>query len=222
MPLPELLDFIIDNRGKSVPTTDSGHVLIATNCIKNEYLYPVFDKVRYLSEDTYNTWFRAHLQPGDVIFVNKGTPGRVCMVPDPVNFCIAQDMMAFRVNNQMIYNKYLLAVLRSTEIQKHIHNYNVGDVIPHFKKSFLGELLIPLPLMEIQQKIGDIYFDISEKIFSNSNINHHLTGSMSETLSSPDIKRGKRVSRRVARRRFSIRLLITNSYKGAINFPIVI
>ena len=174
VPLPELLSFVVDNRGKTVPTAESGHILIATNCIKNEHLYPVFEKIRYLSDETYQTWFRAHPEPGDVIFVNKGTPGRVCMVPDPVGFCIAQDMIAFRAKKSKLYNKYLLAVLRSPEMQAQIHNYNVGDVIPHFKKSFLGELLIPLPSMEIQREIGDIYFDLSDKIALNTKINHHL------------------------------------------------
>lgn len=79
-PLSEVLSFIVDNRGKTVPTAETGIPLIATNCIKNNELYPVFDKVRYLSEDTYKNWFRAHPKPGDIIFVNKGTPGRVCLV----------------------------------------------------------------------------------------------------------------------------------------------
>jgi len=174
VPLTELLSFIVDNRGKTVPTADTGHVLIATNCIKNEALYPVFEKVRYLSDETYKTWFRSHPQPGDIIFVNKGTPGRVCMVPDPVNFCIAQDMIALRVDDSKIYNKYLFATLRWREIQAQIYNTNVGDVIPHFKKSFLDELLIPLPSMEIQRGIGDLYFDLSEKVANNTKINHHL------------------------------------------------
>lgn len=174
VPLTELLSFVVDNRGKTVPTAESGHVLIATNCIKNEALYPVFEKVRYLSNETYKTWFRSHPQPGDIIFVNKGTPGRVCMVPDPVNFCIAQDMIALRVDDSKIYNKYLFAVLRGREIQTQIYNTNVGDVIPHFKKSFLDQLLIPLPSMEIQRGIGDMYFDLSEKADNNTKINHHL------------------------------------------------
>ena len=174
VPLPELLSFIVDNRGKTVPTTESGHALIATNCIKNEHLYPVFEKIRFLSNETYTSWFRSHPEPGDIIFVNKGTPGRVCMVPNPVDFCIAQDMIAFRTNPNLLYNKYLLAVLRSAEIQTQINNFNVGDVIPHFKKSFLGELKIPLPNMTIQKEIGDIYFDLSEKIALNNRINKTL------------------------------------------------
>lgn len=202
VPLPELLSFVVDNRGKTVPTADSGHVLIATNCIRNEYLYPVFEKIRFLSEETYGTWFRSHPKPGDVIFVNKGTPGRVCMVPDPVNFCIAQDMIAFRANPEKLYNKFLLAVLRSSKIQTQIHNFNVGDVIPHFKKSFLGELRIPLPNMDMQIAIGDMYFNMSAKIDFNTKINNHLA-STSVTDSSPDMRRGKRASRILARCAFS-------------------
>ncbi len=117
VPLTELLISIVDNRGKSAPTAEKGIPLIATNCIKNDELYPVFEKVRYVSKETYDTWFRAHPKPGDIIFVNKGTPGRVCLVPNPVDFCIAQDMMAFRVNSEKVYNKYLFAVLRSSQFQ---------------------------------------------------------------------------------------------------------
>ena len=69
--LPSLLSFIVDNRGKTVPTSKTGHILIATNCIKNDHLFPVYEKVRFLSQETYDTFFRAHPIPGDIIFVNK-------------------------------------------------------------------------------------------------------------------------------------------------------
>lgn len=173
-PLPEILSFIVDNRGKTVPTTENGHILIATNCIKNENLYPSYEKIRYLSEETYQNWFRAHPKPGDILFVCKGTPGRVCMVPDPIDFCIAQDMVALRANEAIVYNKYLLAVLRSARIQKQIEQTSVGDVIPHFKKSFFNQLLIPIPPMQIQRIIGDYYFVFSEKVEINNKINGNL------------------------------------------------
>ena len=177
-PLPELLDFIVDNRGKTVPTVSQEEaceiVLIATNCIRNENLYPVYEKVRYISKETYEKWFRAHPISGDIIFVNKGTPGRICFCPENIDFCIAQDMMAFRVNSSVLYNKYLLAVLRSREMQEQIRITSVGDTIPHFKKEFLKELTIPLPPMDVQQIIGDYYFKLSEKIELNKKINENL------------------------------------------------
>lgn len=174
VPLTELLSFIVDNRGKTVPTAPSGHKLIATNCVTNNTLFPVYDKIRYLSEETYQTWFRAHPIPGDILFVNKGTPGRVCLVPDPVDFCIAQDMIALRADESKIYPKYLFTVLRSREIQQQIYNTNVGDVIPHFKKQFLDQLLIPIPERYIQESIGDLYYVLSLKAERNKKINDNL------------------------------------------------
>lgn len=173
-PITELLEFIVDNRGKSVPTTEKGHILIATNCIRNDFLYPKYEKIRYLSQETYESFFRAHPLPGDIIFVNKGTPGRVCLVPDPIDFCIAQDMIALRANRNLVDNHYLLAVLRTPTIQTQIHNTYVGDVIPHFKKQFMDRLLIPLPSMNIQKKIGDIYYTLCDKIEVNRRINAEL------------------------------------------------
>ena len=174
VPITELLSFIVDNRGKTVPTAEKGHKLIATNCVKNNTLFPVYEKVRYLSEETYQNWFRAHPLPGDILFVNKGTPGRVCMVPDPVDFCIAQDMIALRADNSKIYDKYLFAVLRSNVIQQQIYNTNVGDVIPHFKKQFMDQLLIPVPDRRIQEAIGDLYYVLSYKSELNKQVNNNL------------------------------------------------
>ena len=175
LPLPDVLKFIVDNRGKTVPTDNNGkRILIATNCIRNDSLFPKYEKVRYLNDETYNNWFRAHPKPGDIIFVNKGTPGRVCLVPDPVDFCIAQDMMAFRVNDDIIYNKYLLAFLRSREIQNQIQVSQVGTTIPHFKKQQLKEILVPILDYKEQKKIGDLYYKISYKIELNNQINDNL------------------------------------------------
>lgn len=174
VPITELLSFIVDNRGKTVPIADDGWKLIATNCVTNNTLFPVYEKVRYLTQETYETWFRAHPIPGDILFVNKGTPGRVCMVPDPVDFCIAQDMIALRADDEKIYNKYLFAVLRSREIQQQIYNTNVGDVIPHFKKQFMDQLLIPVPDRRIQETIGNLYYELSYKTELNKKINKNL------------------------------------------------
>lgn len=172
--LHDAVKLIVDNRGKTVPTADNGIPLIATNCIKNNGLFPVFEKIRFVSEETYKTWFRSHPEPGDIIFVNKGTPGRVCLVPNPVNFCIAQDMVALRVDESVIYPKYLFAALRSDYIQNVIENMHVGTLIPHFKKSDFERLMIPVPDEVTQKYIGNLYYDLSMAIELNNQINKNL------------------------------------------------
>ncbi len=174
LPLTKVLEKIIDNRGKTVPTVEQGFPLIATNCIKESSIYPTFENIRYVDEYTLKHWFRSHLAPNDILFTNKGTPGRVCLVPDPVSFCVAQDMIGFRADKLQINYKYLFAVLRTDWVKEKINNYHVGLVIPHFKKSDLDNILIPnIPLKE-QEHIGNLYFNLSKKIEINNQINQEL------------------------------------------------
>ncbi|MCO8079529.1 MULTISPECIES: restriction endonuclease subunit S [Acinetobacter] len=174
--LTSLLSKIVDNRGKSVPLADTGFPLIATNCIKHSSIYPTFENIRYINEETKANFFRAHPEPNDIIFVNKGTPGRVCLVPDPVNFCFAQDMMSFRCDPTKIDYQYLFAVLRSEYIQKTIENYHVGLVIPHFKKSDLVNLKIPrLKSRKEELLIGEFFLNVLKKIDTNVKIVSQLS-----------------------------------------------
>ena len=66
IPLSKTTKFIVDNRGRTAPTEKNGIPLIATNCINSKNLYPSYLNLRYVSKETYETWFRAHPQPGDI------------------------------------------------------------------------------------------------------------------------------------------------------------
>ena len=160
----DLLSNIVDNRGRTCPTTEIGFPLIATNCVKNSILYPAFEKVRYVDRDVYENWFRGHPEPGDFVFVCKGSPGEVCLVPDPVPFCIAQDMVAVRADPEKVYPPYLFAALRSRATRDRILNMHVGTMIPHFKKGDFDKLFIPLPNRDRQVFVGDWYLTMSQKI----------------------------------------------------------
>ena len=176
LPFTDLLSHIADNRGRTCPTAESGRPLIATNCISNERLFPSYDTERFVSDETYRTWFRAHPLPGDIIFVCKGSPGRVAIAPDPVDFCIAQDMVAVRADTNKVYPRYLFAVLRSQMMQNRIRNMHVGTLIPHFKKGDFNKLDVPIPDRAEQELIGDTYFELSEKIEQNRRTGAKLEG----------------------------------------------
>ena len=165
IPLSKTTRFIVDNRGRTAPTELAGIPLIATNCINNNNLYPVYENLRYVSRDTYKSWFRSHPEPGDIILTLKGSQnGAVCLVPNPVDFVIAQDMVALRVDENVIDRLYLFAALRSPEVQIQIKNLDVSGVIPHLKKSDFDKLILPYPTRKVQEGIGQIYFSLSSKI----------------------------------------------------------
>ena len=173
-PFTELLLAIIDNRGRTCPVGSAGIPLIATNCVRNDTLYPSYETTRFVDEDTYRNWFRGHPKPGDILFVCKGSPRRTNLVPSPVDFCIAQDMVAVRADPEKVYPKYLFAILRSSIVQRQIDNMHVGTLIPHFKKGDFDKLLIPLMDQKDQAQIGELYFSMSRKIDLNRRINQTL------------------------------------------------
>ena len=173
--LKDAVSFVVDNRGRSVPVQDVGIPLISTACISNEELHPDLSTERYVSDEIYRNWFRSHPQPGDIILTNKGSKnGEIALVTDPVNFCIAQDMVALRANSNLISPAYLFAILRSRLVQLRIKALNVDAVIPHFKKTDFDKLLIPLPSRRDQDFIGRVYLDISKKIELNRKTNETL------------------------------------------------
>lgn len=98
----------------------------------------------------------------------------VCQVPDPVNFCFAQDMVALRPNTELIDSDYFFAALRSPFFQEQVKAFSVGTTIPHLKKSDFPKLVLPLPPRVTQQHIGRLYCNLSKKIEVNRRINRTL------------------------------------------------
>jgi type I restriction enzyme S subunit len=175
IPLSETTKFIVDNRGRTAPTVEHGIPLIATNCISNDRLYPAYEKLRFVSQETYESWFRSHPQPGDIILTNKGSQnGAICLVPDPVDFVIAQDMVALRADEKVIDFLFLFAALRSPDVQREIKNLDVSGVIPHFKKTDFDKLHLAYPEREVQEVIGRTYFAFCAKIELNRRMNATL------------------------------------------------
>jgi type I restriction enzyme S subunit len=171
----DLLENIVDNRGKTCPVESDGMPLIATNCIKDNSLYAEYERLRFVSDKTYESWFRGHPEPEDIIFVCKGSPGRVAWVQDPVPYCIAQDMLAIRANKSVINSKFLFALLRNPKTQKSILNMHVGTMIPHFKKGDFSNLHFDIPMdLEYQKRAGELYFNFCEKIELNKETNQTL------------------------------------------------
>lgn len=174
LPFDRLIAHVVDNRGRSAPTSKEGIPLIATNCIKESGLFPIKEKIRYVSKETYDNWFRDHPKPNDIIIVNKGTPGLVCLVPDPVDLCFAQDMVSVRPDENMIYGRFLFAFMRSSIFKHQVDSINVGTTIPHLKKTYFPMLMVPIPTKNEQRMIGDIYYNISRKMEINQQMNRTL------------------------------------------------
>ena len=172
--LKNIIDKIIDNRGKSAPISDNGiYPIIEINAIGG--FYPDYSKIRkYVSTDIYNSWFRAgHPEENDILIPTVGTIGITSMM-DKTQACIAQNLIALRLRPD-VNPLYVYYFLKSDYTKQHLINLNIGGVQPSIKVPHLLELSIPLPKLKVQNAIANILHSIDQKIELNRQINDNLT-----------------------------------------------
>ncbi len=156
----------------------------------------------------------------DDILINStgtGTAGRVAQllhVPCPT--VIDGHMILIRPNDKII-SRYLGYAIKAH--QKEILQLDEGSTgqTELNRERLLSEILISYPQsLALQKDIADTFSALDARIVENKKINHHLPSPRSATDSSPDIRRGKSVSRSSARRTFSLQLLSIVSKIGCI------
>lgn len=93
------------------------------------------------------------------------------MVPDPVTFCIAQDMVALRADQRLVQARYLYYALKSPAVQAKINNMHVGSMIPHFKKGDFGKLRFSIhENIDEQRAIANVLGALDDKIAANTKL----------------------------------------------------
>ena len=171
--LGDVIDKVIDNRGKSAPTSDEKYSpIIEINSIGDRN--PNYDVVRkWVSKGTYDTWFRSgHPMIGDILIPTVGTIGIVSIMRENKG-CIAQNIVALRTNEKA-HNLYLYYFLKSEYVKQELLNLNIGGVQPSIKVPHLLNLEISLPPLEEQRRIAGILSAIDDIIENNRRINTNL------------------------------------------------
>jgi len=102
MKIKDLVTQIIDNRGKTPPVISEGYELLEINAIVPNMRTPDYSKVRkYVSKDTFNTWFRTgNIKRDDILIPTVGTIGGCCISKEDRG-CIAQNLIALRINKEI-------------------------------------------------------------------------------------------------------------------------
>ena len=144
------------------------------------------------------------LEYGDLVFSRVGSVDRCSWVGESEDgWMFSGRCLRVRPNDpSKIYHKYLYYFFTLESTKEFVRSIAVGATMPSINTKLLSEVPVVFPNIEEQQKIGDTLSAIDDRIESNTKINHHLAVT-SATDSSPDMRRGKRVSRNSAKRRFS-------------------
>ena len=173
--IKDVLSFVVDNRGKTPPTQDEGHMLLEVNAVSATEKFPLYREVRkHVSQEVYDTCFRkGHPQKGDILVPTVGTLGAVSLM-DRDDCCIAQNLIAIRCNEAICHSHFLYYVLCNPMTRKRLLNLNIGGVQPSIKVPHLMELEIALPSIREQKKIAELLSLLDDKIFCNKRINDNL------------------------------------------------
>jgi len=98
----DIIKKYIDNRGKTPPITESGIPLLEVKHLPEGSIRPNLNTSKYVDNETFESWFRAHLEADDIMISTVGTIGRICMVPENAKIAIAQNLLGMRFNREKV------------------------------------------------------------------------------------------------------------------------
>ena len=169
--LINLLDALIDYRGKTPKKKSSGVPLVTAKIIKGGRILP-FDE--FIAEDDYDSWMvRGLPQPGDVVLTTEAPLGEVAQLDD-TKVALAQRVVTLRGKKGILDNTYLKYFLQSDIGQKRLSARETGTTVTGIKQSELRKVEISYPDYDTQCQIGAILKSLDDKIALNNRINHNL------------------------------------------------
>lgn len=179
LPLSELLELIIDHRGKTPNKMGfddfflSGIPVLSAKHVKTDGLVDV-QSMRYASTEMYKKWMTVEVQEGDIILTSEAPMGEVFYIQDDKKYVLGQRVFGLRPNPRLINPKYLAAWLASSEGQRQITARASGSTVQGIRQVELLKLEVDLPSKEEQEIIANVRFSLTDKIILNRCINQTL------------------------------------------------
>lgn len=171
--LSDVLETIIDYRGKTPPKSETGIPVLTAASVKNGNVLK--DKVSFVSEETYEkVTTRGFPLAGDVLITTEAPFGEVAPFPTDQAYHITRRIMALRGNPQLIDSSFLLYTLLGRDCQQQLAARTRGTTVPRVLKTDITGLKFKLPSLQEQQIIGKFLSCIDDKIQLNRQINQTL------------------------------------------------
>ncbi|MBR4650320.1 MAG: restriction endonuclease subunit S, partial [Prevotella sp.] len=169
--LIDVLDALIDYRGKTPKKTSFGVPLITAKIIKNGRIYP---PTEYISFSDYDSWMvRGFPKIGDVVLTTEAPLGEVAQL-DNATIALAQRVVTLRGKSGVLDNAYLKYYFLSNVGKQRLKARETGTTVTGIKQSELKEVIVDVPPYDTQQKIASILSSLDDKIEVNRKINENL------------------------------------------------
>ncbi|MEE8671043.1 MAG: restriction endonuclease subunit S [Heyndrickxia coagulans] len=161
--LGDMVEEIIDNRGKTPPIVSSSqYPLLEVASLGNDT--PDYSKVtKYVDKETYKNWFRQHIKKGDILFATVGNTGVTAMMDGAHQATIAQNIVGFRPNEKF-NSEFMLQMFNLPGNLKKAKRIEMGAVQPSVKVSQLIDVKYSVPSKEEQVKVGTFFANLDHLI----------------------------------------------------------
>ena len=170
--MEDVLEVIIDYRGKTPQKSDSGIPTLSAKSVKNNYID--YSLCYYISPDEYKRFMvRGFPKVGDVLLTTEAPMGVVARL-DRDDVAIAQRLLTLRGRENILDNEYLLYYLQSSIGQSLLKARETGTTVTGIKQAEFKKIQINVPEIGIQKKIGRLLRALDEKIEINNKINNNL------------------------------------------------
>jgi type I restriction enzyme, S subunit len=183
--LPELLELIIDHRGKTPKKlggdfSSKGILVLSGKHIKTGKLVNR-NQLRYVSEEMYPRWMKVEMKQDDIVMTSEAPLGEVYVLPDDTKYVLGQRLFGLRANPKKIDPHYLAAWLTSSLGRAALQARASGSTVLGIKQSQLVKILVDVPEMATQRVIGSLRKAINHKVTINHQINKTLE-SIAQTI----------------------------------------
>lgn len=170
--MEDALEALIDYRGKTPKKSNSGIPTLSAKSVKNNQIN--YSECYYISPDEYKCFMvRGFPKKGDILLTTEAPLGMVARL-DRDDVAIAQRLLTLRGKKDVLDNDYLLYLLQSPYGQGLLKAKETGTTVTGIKQAEFRKIIVKLPDIEIQQKIGSILRSIDEKISTIQKINDNL------------------------------------------------
>lgn len=177
--LGECIELIIDHRGKTPKKMGGDWVSEGVKTISAKNVHggklDNVDSIRCVSQEVYKKWMKEDIKRGDCLLASEGaTLGENLYWNSDDKVVIGQRLYCIRTDNSILDSKYFSAYMNTHEYQKEIEGRATGTSVLGIKQTDLLKTMVLIKDIEEQRFIGNLYFEINDKIETNNRINKKL------------------------------------------------
>lgn len=165
-PIGELIEALIDYRGKTPAKTTSGVPLITAKVIKAGRI--ATSGLEYIAEADYDAWMRRGLpRSRDILVTTEAPLGEVAQIGTNTRVALAQRVILLRANPDKVDPQFLFHFLRSPLGQQRLRQRASGTTVSGIRQPELRAVEVSLLPRRSQEIVGAVLDAIDNLIANN-------------------------------------------------------